>query len=572
MSRNNYNRASFSNNKSNPWSNNNNSGTKYNQPRSQSLFSKNEQPININDIISKMQIPPINGGTDLSIKYDEVYASTKCAYAVLLMLGDSFLPGVLATCYSILKYDNTGYDIVVMVTTNEKDKTANYNVSEECINIIKKLNNFGKNRIVIARIPYISIVTNINTISPQARENYGSWFYIAYTKWNILQLIQYDKVLLLDADAILLNNVDLLFQYDAPAAPFMYPNFLEYNCLSKNPCKFKLDLQYLIKGDDKITGFDGTYADREKMTLDIMRTKLTTQHQFVFVASTILLQPNQEYFKEYVNRLLTEPLDRIDSINNITCNSMFDEKSLAKYYTDKDIQFTIIHQRFNAYTDKAALLSGDLPQINHYVSSKPWGDTVTYRDKRSGCIVTENIYEYDDIKCWYKLVEDSLKSNILVVDDYLFHIKKNANDAMNKKFAERINNVRSLSKIGYVNRTSNAYFNLTGSFSYEGIAPLAQRPETYNKFEDLNLKNSNKNIDTSNGKREADVSGGSASSNERRTNRVKKSTRTKSKTKSAKSRSRTPKSKNTRTKSKTKRTKSKSKSKQKNEPINLVNY
>jgi hypothetical protein len=47
------------------------------------------------------------------------YQQTDNAYAVIIFLGNSFLAGVLATCYSIIKYDTSGNDIVVMVTSKQ---------------------------------------------------------------------------------------------------------------------------------------------------------------------------------------------------------------------------------------------------------------------------------------------------------------------------------------------------------------------------------------------------------------------------------------------------------------------
>ncbi len=42
-------------------------------------------------------------------------------------------------------------------------------------------------------------------------------------------MTQYKKILLIDADAILLNNVDSLFDLKAPAAPFMYNVFAKFD-------------------------------------------------------------------------------------------------------------------------------------------------------------------------------------------------------------------------------------------------------------------------------------------------------------------------------------------------------
>ena len=49
------------------------------------------------------------------------------------------------------------------------------------------------------------------------KEMYGPWIDVSFTKWHCLGLTQYDRICFVDADKIMLTNIDDIFQMAAPA-------------------------------------------------------------------------------------------------------------------------------------------------------------------------------------------------------------------------------------------------------------------------------------------------------------------------------------------------------------------
>jgi alpha-N-acetylglucosamine transferase len=62
--------------------------------------------------------------------------------------------------------------------------------------------------------------------SKKQNEIYGSWIHNSFTKWNIFNpkhFPEIDKVILVDADMMFLQNCDELFELPAPALTFSSP-------------------------------------------------------------------------------------------------------------------------------------------------------------------------------------------------------------------------------------------------------------------------------------------------------------------------------------------------------------
>jgi len=122
-----------------------------------------------------------------------------CAYCTLVMIGDEYIPGALVLAYS-LRLVGTKAKLVVMVTPD---------VSAD-----------GKKRLACLFDDVID-VDYIECKSHQKRwkrfEGMYDWIDKSFTKFNMLNLTQYDKVIQLDADMIALKNPDELFQLPTPA-------------------------------------------------------------------------------------------------------------------------------------------------------------------------------------------------------------------------------------------------------------------------------------------------------------------------------------------------------------------
>lgn len=145
------------------------------------------------------------------------------AYVTLIMLGDRYIPGAIVLAHSIKRLDSQA-DLVVLVTPD---------VSEDG----KRLLSTFFDRVILVdpvRIPNWRV------------KNQPSRKYLDYvfTKFHLFDLVQYKKVLMIDADALILKYPDHLFSLNAPAGSLLEDKnqFLLYD---KNG-------NYILPSDNKI--------------------------------------------------------------------------------------------------------------------------------------------------------------------------------------------------------------------------------------------------------------------------------------------------------------------------------
>lgn len=265
--------------------------------------------------------------------------STKYAYVMLCMKGDAYAPGVIVMAESIRAAGST-YDIVCMCTPD---------VSEEALELIAT-------RAKIAQIEYVRYDTKKMRTKRQM-ELYGSWLSEAYTKWRCLEL-EYDKVLFVDADMIVVQNIDHLFELQAPAGTFSTPWAKEYTTEST------FDLRGYPKDHDSVVPAS-----------TIMET-FSRHNGYTFIASMVLLIPNKSEFAE-----LCQMVDKLQPFGFENWSTP-DEQSLAYFYASKGVDWHHIHQRYNFIVHKIDWLRSTnpdgssviiVPHVLHYFSSKkPW--------------------------------------------------------------------------------------------------------------------------------------------------------------------------------------------------------
>lgn len=122
------------------------------------------------------------------------------AYVTLVMLGDLYIAGAIVLAQS-LRILGSKADLVVLVTPD---------VSEEGKRILRIFYN------VVKEINYIN-VENWRTKKQQHRR----YLSLVFTKFHLFNLTQYKKVILIDADALVLKYPDHLFTLNAPAGCFL---------------------------------------------------------------------------------------------------------------------------------------------------------------------------------------------------------------------------------------------------------------------------------------------------------------------------------------------------------------
>jgi lipopolysaccharide biosynthesis glycosyltransferase len=253
--------------------------------------------------------------------------TTRYAYVFLVMRGDNYIPGVVCAAESI-KLTGSKHDIVCMVTI-DVSKDGRYILQNAVDHVIE--------------VPYIT----------RQMELYKNWIDDSYTKWNVLNLTNYSKTLFIDADMLILNNIDHLFYMAAPAATFSTPWASQF----ENGSNFSLE------------DYPEIHGETVKCTT-IMKHLQTGG--YTFIASVVLLEPNTEVLQDFCNEIKKiQPF----GLNNF---STPDEQSLAWYYTIRGINWTHIHQQYNFIIHKLSWLTqpgGNItvPHVLHYFSSKkPW--------------------------------------------------------------------------------------------------------------------------------------------------------------------------------------------------------
>ncbi len=124
------------------------------------------------------------------------------AYVTLVMGGDFYVPGVLALGQS-LRLQQSQYPLVCMVTSE---------VSKQCRTWLETV-------CTVVAIDKLEMRTKPFRSAAQ-QHAYGSWIGNACTKWQCLSLTQFDKVFFLDADTLVVQPLDHIFDIIAPAGCF----------------------------------------------------------------------------------------------------------------------------------------------------------------------------------------------------------------------------------------------------------------------------------------------------------------------------------------------------------------
>lgn len=288
-------------------------------------------------------------------------AKGRFAYVHLVMKGDSYISGALVSAYS-LRLTNTCHDTVCMVTDDVSD------AGRSILRIV-----FDH----VVEVPYINCVCRPMRGQKQ-QKMYDSWIDCAFTKWNALSLDQYEKIMFVDADKIVLSNIDHLFELQAPAATFSSPWAVPY-------AKRKADSR-----GQMYQGMSNPYRDLkhgEPIQHEQIEDGFYTD-SFVCIGTMVLLQPSKQSYEGYKSML--EQHTKAKPFGIQSCYSMMDEQSLTLFYHSvKRLQFTYIHQQYNYIPWQRSWLAKDgseLPSVFHFFNSQSRLETMLLT--RSGSMQT----------------------------------------------------------------------------------------------------------------------------------------------------------------------------------------
>lgn len=152
-----------------------------------------------------MQQSNVDDNNNLNKQKQQNNNNRNYAYATLITSDDFFMG--LQTMVFTLKQTSTLFPIIVLVTKQ---------VSKHIINNIEKLSSPPTMSILVKKVEAIP--------NPSKKVHISGWVNSGYTKLHIWNLIEYDKIVYIDADTCVLENIDHLFSRpNLTAAPDVFP-------------------------------------------------------------------------------------------------------------------------------------------------------------------------------------------------------------------------------------------------------------------------------------------------------------------------------------------------------------
>jgi len=267
------------------------------------------------------------------------------AYVFSVFKDSSYLLGALAAAFSI-KQTNSPNDVVLMIT----------DIPENMIDLAKPV--FDR----IYSVPYLQIDAKPLRTEKQ-RERYSSWMNVACTKWNCLALVDYKKIMFVDADKIVLANVDSLFKLQTPAGCFSSPQARGY---CKNGGMYNPYLK--LRGGDQVKysmisdGLDGSNGA-----------------SFTVIGTMLIMAPSADHYREFKSMLGLYSKNKPFGYGN--CNSSIDEQAIVHFYsrhlltaTKETIDWTYVSQQHQWICWRPEWLRGGEfpPTVIHYFGLKAW--------------------------------------------------------------------------------------------------------------------------------------------------------------------------------------------------------
>jgi len=267
--------------------------------------------------------------------------STENAFVILVMGNPSYVIGALATAYS-LRLTNTKHKIVCMATPDiyVKYKYVLSKVFDEVI-----------------RILYIKYDAG-PLYSKKQHQIYKKWSNISFNKWQCLKLTHYNKVCLLDADLIIVKNIDHLFKLPTPVGCFV-------NYWKRSEIDFYEGVSH-----------GGVISNN--------RIKSGLQRGFVINGHCVVLKTGTDIYSKFIKFMNSGKYRK-----EPRCISMVDEVAITKFQLCEGNKWTHIDESYNCVPWKN---SKSNPYILHFFNTeKPWH---------------MNRNKWPDLKNWYKVWDE----------------------------------------------------------------------------------------------------------------------------------------------------------------------
>lgn len=292
--------------------------------------------------------------------------TARFAFVTLLMLNDSYLPGVLMLAYA-LRQQNTSADLVCLIT-EEITSGARYAL----------------------RLLFDHVVQVEKIFIPYKRRQKRQYIPYVFTRMHALRLGQdgdlgcrYEKLVALDADVLPLRHYDHLFLLDAPAGIINERKsyFLDYDS----------DGEYIVPQSVETTGtwrwhqvYDEICPHGHKIPQEITDRVQQDPSNMGVNSSLLLFEPSLDEF-----RAIKQDLNRA-SVRRFV-SDLFEWPDMQYLTMRWSGQWTNIDLRFSGFSGypNLSLLYG-----THYAGLKPWQFRKAKAMARYG--------RFDDFQFWFQ--------------------------------------------------------------------------------------------------------------------------------------------------------------------------
>eukprot|EP00762_Andalucia_godoyi_P006276 ANDGO_05839.mRNA.1 Uncharacterized protein R707 len=257
---------------------------------------------------------------ELLSEFQQVQPLHSHAYCTLVMKGDAYVGGALVLAHS-LRQVAVDADIVCMITSDVSDAGC---------------------EALLLLFDHVVLVEYIDAqVLPYPGKRFKqlyAWISLAFTKLRVLELVNYDRVVLLDADMLASRNPDALFAIHTPAGI----------------CSI------LRKAED--LSFHG-----KPIPVDIVKRSIS---DYGIRGCCYVFNPKEQGGSTEVDAILR----RIDPAADFGERGKYigpDEQIITEHYMEK---WTHVSHSFGCPTWKEGdlLADGEKAVVFHYVSEKPW--------------------------------------------------------------------------------------------------------------------------------------------------------------------------------------------------------
>ncbi|KAI7900343.1 nucleotide-diphospho-sugar transferase [Cokeromyces recurvatus] len=286
------------------------------------------------------------------------------AWAVVLTSSNNYIKGVFALKHALHTICKSSYPLLVLYTSA---------VNDEIVEILSKTG---------------CITKRIDPIHPKGKVEYkAERFTETWTKLAVWSQVEYERLVLLDADMLPLQNMDELMQLNLPDKDWVAAS---HACIC-NPQRIKHYPSFWTPSNCAYTHCD---------TLACMDPNLAKNEANYFNSGLIVLTPDSDRFNKMI--------DYLNSIADLNIYPFPDQDFLNEIFKDRWIPILYIYNALKTL-ESAHHSMWDIDKVKniHYILSKPWDicvdDDLPY---------SENKYK-ELYKIWWGIYLDTVHFNML---------------------------------------------------------------------------------------------------------------------------------------------------------------